>query len=197
MTLSRLISIITHPILMPFFGFYISIKMMPNPLIENLTFIYSVFFISSVLIPCLATILLLKYGEIKSLNMNNANERIIPLIITACCLCLGYSILYPIIDSFPLLKSQILGIIIIMVITSIISKFWKISLHMIGVGGVIGVLSAIQFLYHNTLHLIVIAVIVAFIIGLARIKEKSHTLSQIYLGLFLAILLETIIIIIY
>jgi len=197
MSFARFFSIITHPVLMPFLCFYISIQVIPNSLSEDLLFIYLTFFLFSIFLPSLTTFLLFKKGKINSLEMDVSKERTIPLIINAVFLFFAYTMLSPFINTVPLLKAQILGVIIIMVITSFISRFWKISLHMIGVGGLIGALLAMQYFYQGSLYLILISVFLSIVIALARIKEKSHSYPQLYAGLFLGVFLESLIMILY
>ena len=60
--------------------------------------------------------------------------------------------------SFLDVLSCALGAIIILSLASVLSNFWKISLHMLGVGGILGVSIAIQILYTNTNALIIIFV---------------------------------------
>ena len=60
--------------------------------------------------------------------------------------------------SFLDVLSCALGAIIILSLASVLSNFWKISLHMLGVGGILGVFIAIHILYQNTNTLIIIFV---------------------------------------
>ena len=68
---------------------------------------------------------------------------------------------------------------------------------MIGVGGLIGALLAMQYFYQGSLYLILMSVFLSIVIALARIKEKSHSYPQLYAGLFLGVFLESLIMILY
>ncbi len=76
---------------------------------------------------------------------------------------------------------------ILLIITLIISFFWRISFHTIGIGGILGLLFYLQVfqaqLFSNlTFALIPAIVITAGIIGSARLYLNAHTPSQIYVG---------------
>ena len=77
------------------------------------------------------------------------------------------------------------------------SKFWKISLHLIGIGGVLGVFLALQIIKGGLLNLIVALILVSGILAFARLKEKAHSPAQVYAGFLLGVFSEFFIVIIY
>jgi hypothetical protein len=66
------------------------------------------------------------------------------------------------------------------IITIIINKFWKISIHSMGASGAFG---ALVFAF-GTFALPFI--IIVLLVGWSRIKLKCHTLSQVVAGIVLA-----------
>ena len=74
----------------------------------------------------------------------------------------------------------------IIIIVVIINLWWKISTHMIGIGGVFGLITALAInLSLNLFFQIIVIALVAGIIGYARLKLNSHKPLEIYAG-FLA-----------
>ena len=89
-----------------------------------------------------------------------------------------------------MLKSEFVGAIIILFIASIVSKFWKISLHMLGIGGVVGVLFSLNILFGGLFKFAILSILVAGILAMARLAEKAHSESQIYIGFLIGFLIE-------
>ena len=87
--------------------------------------------------------------------MSNHKERSLPLFRTVLWMGLGFYILKRFIGLFTQsLKAELLGAILIILLAAIISKFWKISLHLLGIGGVVGVFIALQIMYGGVMNLL-------------------------------------------
>ena len=68
-------------------------------------------------------------------------------------------------------------------ITLLITLFWKISAHMIGIAGFGGAILAMSQLLQPVPTWVIIALFVlAGVVGSARIKQDSHTLTQVIAG---------------
>lgn len=194
MRLTKIISIVLHPTFMPLVIFYISLKLIPNigfAITSYLPFIYIVLMFSTIILPLISVLLLIRIGEISSIEMNIQKERPTPLLIAAIYLSCAYYVLQNILAFAPILNSMLKGAIIIMFCASIISAFWKISLHMLGVGGVFGVLFSLNFLFGGLSLILIGALLTCGILGVSRILEKAHNYTQIYVGFILGFLIES------
>jgi membrane-associated phospholipid phosphatase len=70
----------------------------------------------------------------------------------------------------------------------IVNFFWKISAHMIGMGGLCGTLICISIkLQTDMLAFLLIAIIFSGLVGASRILLKAHNPSQIYIGFFVGV----------
>jgi len=188
MSLSKIISIILHPIFMPLIALKTALFFAPSlgfSIYSYLNFITLIVILSTIAFPLLLILVLIKKGKVKSLEMNDYEERPRPLIYSALIMFIGYSVLGPILTLAPILKAELLAAIIIVGLAGFVSKYWKISLHMLGVGGVTGALISIHFLCGGFSQLIILAILLSGILGIARINEKAHNHTQIYVG-FLA-----------
>ena len=151
--------------------------------------IYLIIFIFTILIPLLTVPLAVKLGLIKSIEMDDHRERIIPLVNTivsylACSFFLMKLNLSRPVDIF-VIKILVCGAITLMMCLFISYK-WKISIHMTGIGGAIGatIVSAIDFF--ADMHIVVIALIIlAGILGTSRLLLKAHSEYQLYSGFLL------------
>ena len=200
MAIARLISIILHPIFIPIISFYLSIKMVPDldfTIANYQNYILLILIICTIMLPVLCMLFLIKFDVISSLEMTKNQERPIPLLLTGGFLILSLKLTEKLLIFTPVLKKELVGAIIIILLASIISKFWKISLHMLGVGGLIGVLVSLQYLYGGLSSMIIYFMLIAGITAMARIYLKAHNHSQIYVGFIVGFIIECVIILLF
>jgi len=110
---------------------------------------------------------------------------------------LGYYTIANILVLSPIIKAELIGAISIILIASIISKYWKISLHLLGIGGLVGVLIALEIIYGDLQHLIIIFILLSGVLAMARIKEKAHNYLQVYIGFLGGLSVELLIMLIF
>ena len=200
MAISRLISILLHPIFIPVISFYLSIRMVPSldfTIANYQDYILLILIICTIILPVLCMLFLIKFDVISSLEMTKNQERPIPLLLTGGFLILSLKLTEKLLIFTPVLKKELVGAIIIILLASIISKFWKISLHMLGVGGLIGVLVSLQYLYGGLSSMIIYFMLIAGITAMARIYLKAHNHSQIYVGFIVGFIIECVIILLF
>jgi hypothetical protein len=190
---SKIISIILHPILMPIIMLYLSLNLVPNigySIIDYSTFIYLIFLLSTIIIPLMSVLFLIKNKIVASVEMSNYKERFTPLIITAMWMSWGYYKLCNILVYSPILKAELICAIIIVLIAAIISRYWKISLHMLAIGGLTGVIFSINILFGGLTLVAILCILFAGILGVARLNEKAHNHAQVYIGFLVGFMIE-------
>ena len=185
MKLSKLISFAFHPVLMPTYALLLLFQFTPlfsgfmsN---EQKTQILKLTFIFTFLLPFFSVIILKKLKVVSSYYMENQEERRWPLLFA-----LGwFYLLLRLLETFHahyIIVTLMLGAMLILLISVIISNFWKISLHMLGIGGVLGAFLVIHILFGGNIFLIITLLFCAGFIGFARVNENAHSLKQVYLG---------------
>ena len=193
MRLSKIISILLHPIFMPLITwiltlfFFPSIYFMISPYIS---FITQIIILSTIIIPSMLILFLLKKKKITSLEMSNYKERPLPLILSALIIFLGYLFIHPFIIFSPILKAQLIGAIVIIIIAGFISIRWKISLHMLAIGGLTGAITGSSFIIHEGSQLILFLILISGFLGTSRLNEKAHNHAQIYTGFLIGFIIE-------
>lgn len=200
MRLSKFISIILHPIFMPILALYLSLRQVPSigfAITNYQNYIYLVLIFSTVILPLISIFFLIKSGKVSSLEMSNHKERSVSLFRTALWMGLGYYTIENILVFSPIIKAELIGAISIILIASIISKYWKISLHLLGIGGLVGVLIALEIIYGDLQHLIIIFILLSGVLAMARIKEKAHNYLQVYIGFLGGLSVELLIMLIF
>ena len=186
---SKIISVIFHPLFIPTFGLYLLFSLgdyavyVPLPVKR---IIYIAVFVSSCLLPLSITPLLFILKKIKSLRMETRQERLWPMFITGLFFITGYYLLSQLPAIPGLILNCILATIIVIFISLFITYFWKISIHMTGMGGLIGELLAFAYVYALDIHLLFSGlIIIAGILGVARLYLNAHTPAQVYSGFLL------------
>ena len=180
--------------------FYLSLKLVPSLgfLVTNhLSSICLILIFSSVLMPLLSVLFLIRKGVVSSLEMGDYKERGLPLLITALWMVYGYYMLSDVFIFCPILRSEFLGAIVIIVLAAAISKYWKISLHMLGAGGAVGVLFGLNVLFGGLSNAIGLFILLSGLLGSARLNLKAHTRPQIYIGFFIGFFIEAIVILFF
>jgi membrane-associated phospholipid phosphatase len=143
-------------------------------------------FSSTFLLPLLSVFIMVKFGRIRSVYMEDQRERNWPLLQTAIVYAVAFYVLVQAKRIPPVLPLFILGATGAMVVAMIVNLRWKISLHMIGIGGLCGGLTGIFVLLQEGNPIILSAVFFAAgALGTARLLLNAHNPLQI-LGGFMA-----------
>lgn len=200
MKLTQLISILLHPMFMPILALHLTLLVLPSlafTLSQNLLLIYGILIFSTMVLPLISIFWLMQKGKVSSLEMSNHKERSLPLFKTVIWMSFGYYLLQNILFYAPILKAELLGAILIILLAAIISKFWKISLHLLGIGGVVGVFIALQIMHGDFLYLLLLFILLSGLLGVARIKQKAHNYAQVYAGFLVGLSVELITLLVY
>lgn len=193
-SVARFLSYLFHPLIMAFYAsiaiFFVNphykyIIINPVKAIVLVTVLITTFFL-----PLLSSFYFLQRGFIQSLQMDNASERTLPFITTAIYYITGYFLLskLPIPNIFGAI---VLGAGFAIIAALLVNLYWKISVHMIGIGGVAGGLFALSsHSYTNLLMPMAIIFILAGLLGTARLIYGSHNQSQVYVGFLAGFVVE-------
>ena len=200
MKLTQLISILLHPMFMPILALHLTLLVLPSlafTLSQNLLLIYGILIFSTMVLPLISIFWLMQKGKVSSLEMSNHKERSLPLFKTVIWMSFGYYLLQNLLFYTPILKAELLGAILIILLAAIISKFWKISLHLLGIGWVVGVFIALQIMHGDFLYLLLLFILLSGLLGVARIKQKAHNYAQVYAGFLVGLSVELITLLVY
>ncbi len=186
--ISNFTSYLFHPLLMTTYGCLILFFCIPGSVYDSFTplrlkfIITGIVFVLSCLLPILNLLLLLKLNYITSLKIETRTERIMPLIITSV---FYFGLYYLLLDLniWPTIKLFVLGAGICILLAGIITIWWQISAHLIGIGGLIGAFIALcYYVQLPVLFIICVSILIAGIVGFARLQLNTHTPNQIYVG---------------
>jgi len=190
--LADTISYVFHPVFMltyliTYFLFtdnYFSFFMSP---VKKL-FLIGAVLVFSVILPFLNMVLLRKLGYIKSMQAKQSNERLMPYLSTITLYVVLIYILHDL--AIPYFYKQIILVsVIVIAIDFILNFFTKISAHASGIGGSLGVIYFYQLISTNgDIKPICICLLIAGLIGFARLYLHEHTPKQVYAGFLVGLL---------
>lgn len=181
---STILSTLFHPLLMVTYGITFALMgtfLALYPLRMKLL-IWGSAFLSTAVLPGLFIYLLTRTGAASDLELTKRKERALPylIVISSVALCLYF--LYRMMMPFWLIVI-LMGICVALLIALCINFFWKISAHMIGIGGLLGGLMGVARIHLINPYLLFIAVLlIAGLLGTSRIFLKRHTPLQVYAG---------------
>lgn len=183
---AKIISILLHPVLMPTYALMLIFQLSnyldytTPPSVKFALYIIVIF--NTLVMPVFISWLLIRRGLIKSFNMDKREERIVPFICNTVLMMVAYYMISRI--SIPKIFSMLLlGAAASVVLAIIINLKWKVSIHMIGIGGISGMFFGMStFLLIDLRIPILVSLLVAGIIGTARMSMGAHKPAQLYVG---------------
>lgn len=186
---ARIISLIFHPLLIPtyliasliymdaFFAFVI-------PDDARIKIILLVF-MTSALFPVMVLFGMYRLRLVTSMRMDSREERLYPYVATSIFFFLTYYLVWKA-NLSPVFYYCLLGASILAILTLLINFRWKISAHTVSMGGVIGAFVGLQsVLLIDMLFQLSVSILIAGLVGYARLKVGKHTQAQVYAGYFL------------
>lgn len=190
------ISVVLHPLLMATYGCLLLFFGIQNTVYDYLTPFDAkwrmslVIFMFSFVFPALNIFILYKLKRIPTISLSNQKDRTFPYVMTAL-FYFGLFYLLMDINIWNSLKLFILGGGIAILLTALLNLKFKISAHMVGIGGLLGVLISVSFLTKFDMTMFYVLVIVlAGIIGFARLMLNEHKPYQLYLGFLLGLTVQ-------
>jgi membrane-associated phospholipid phosphatase len=195
MKISKFISYIFHPINFSIIGALLYFLLVPKYIFKPVEHtILIVLFSGTYVFPIFLLYLMKKFEMIQSFEMTSIEERKFPTVLfISITIFIGYWLYKTTIVNLLALFYLGYGICLIGIYLFLYFNR-KISLHMAGIGGLIGFL--IYFSYHfkiNLLWLFMLLFVISGLIATARIKLKAHTPTEVLIGYFLGIFSQFIV----
>ena len=176
-TVSKIISAIINPLLVAPLSFGIIIYSDVTIDIKYPLFLTSIFFTN--VLPLITIIFFKRLGKISSLDAPIKEQRIQLLAIAAIYNALGF-LLLTYFEAPPMVRGLMFCYALNTAIVWRITMFWKISIHMIGLGGPIVALWLAGFEYPLAMGFTVM------LLSISRVVLKAHSPSQVIVGTILA-----------
>lgn len=179
------LSVVFHPLLMTTYLFVILSFYLPGilqPIRPSLWFIFLIF-LMTFLLPSLNFIFFRVTGTIKDLNLFNRTDRILPFAFVTILYCVVTFMFY---WKFPVPNVLKLMMIItaMVIVSAVITVFYKISVHSVAVCGIIGILLPLNNASEQGLLLYptVGSLVIAGVVMSSRLQLNAHVLREVLYG---------------
>ena len=186
---ARIMSMIFTPFYLPLVGLvalFMFSYMALLPMGYKLHVLLSVY-LFTILVPSILIHIYRQYQGWTSKELGKKERRLVPYIISivsyfGCFFLMEYK-------NTPRVVSIILvAALVIQMVCAFINIWWKISTHTAAIGGVAGALMAYSIGFSfNPMWWLCFVLILAGMVGSARMILRQHTLSQVVTGLFIGL----------
>lgn len=187
-TISLTVSVVLHPMLLPLYlYFFMTSHWYPFSSfgVQSWWVLPLILLILTVCIPLIMVTMLKTLGLITSFYIENRNERTVPFLVTAIAHYLASRMVqrFGVPAEYTLVLLGSSGMILL---AMAINFRWKISIHMMGIGGAAGILLGLsKYAPAHFFYPVLVVFILAGLLGFARIVTGSHRPGEVYAG-FLA-----------
>jgi hypothetical protein len=142
----------------------------------------------TLLYPVFIVFLLKGIGFVRSIHLEDPKERIIPLLLTMIFYFWAY-LVFKNIDAPFLLKVLMLGNFWGIIVLFMVSIFFKISMHAMAAGGMLGIIIVLMVISPINMAIpLFIGLFIAGLVGTSRLILNAHKNGEIWLGYILGIL---------
>lgn len=181
---AKVISAVFTPFSIPFLAFLVLfifsyLRIMP---LQYKLIVLGVVYCFTILMPTLTIFIFRKINGFSPEELVERKRRYIPFILTITsyvfCLLMMHRLNIP-----WYMTGIILSALVVMIICVIVNLKWKLSEHMAGAGAVIDGLVAFSALFsYNPVWWLCLFILVAGVLGTARIILRHHTLGEVMGG---------------
>jgi len=198
---AHILSYIFHPLFIPLYAAYFLIYIHPsyftgfgdhaylNGFSKSRVLVQVI--INAIMFPFIAVLLLKGLGFIESIFFRKQQDRVLLYITSMIFFFWSYYSLREQPDIPRILVSFMFGVFISSSAALIANIYYKVSMHAIAMGGIIGLFLVVME-QHNMLMTgpLFIAILIAGVVCTARLIVSDHTSKEIYAGLLIGILCQ-------
>jgi hypothetical protein len=149
------------------------------------------FLVNNVMFPVLVVLLLRGLGFTKSIYLRNQKERIVPYVASIIFFFNSYNTFRNQADAPEILTGMCQGIFLASCLALILNNFSKISMHAIGMGGMLGLMMVIIFSGQAyDIWPVLLSIFLTGLVCSARLIVTDHTKEDLIIGLMVGILTQ-------
>lgn len=190
--LATIASYVLHPVFLPIVMAWVIYTVSPISFVQyegrKLSLVFVQIGIASIFFPIVVVLLLKALGFIDSIFMRTQKERIVPLLATMMCYW-WISHVFKNLDAPLILQVLLRGAYWSTIVLFICSIFFKISMHTMAAGGMLGILVVLMLLSPVSMAVpLFVGIVVAGISGTARMLLGAHTQFEIWTGYIFGVL---------
>lgn len=190
---SKALSVLLYPLFVPTYGmalfcYVFHTQVLPLPVVWHIIAIGGTLLLTCVL-PVTAIGILIRHGKVTDMQIANAGERTLPYLYATLGFGFWAYFLLSILHA-PLYIGLVgIGATVAIALVAFINRFWKISAHLTGLGGLFGGMMSycIGVGVMPSWGFISIGLLLSLILMYARVYLNAHTPAQVCAGWLLGI----------
>ena len=186
---ARIMSMLFTPFYLPLVGLvalFLFSYMSLLPLAYKLPMLLTVY-LFTILLPSVLIHIYRRYQGWSTTELGKKERRIVPYIISIVCY-FGCFFLMEYRNIPRVISIILVAALIIQMVCAFINIWWKISTHTAAIGGVAGALLAYSISFSfNPIWWLCLVLILAGMVGTARMILRQHSLSQVVTGFFIGL----------
>ncbi len=184
---ANLISYVLHPLLMTTYLVLILTFSFPSMLMirpEKNYLIVGLIFVFTFILPAMNVLVLRYFGNITSLSLFERKERVAPFIFITILYILVTLLFYYKLSFNQNFNKLMMIVTAMIVISMIVTLFYKISIHSLAITGLIGILLPLNKITEDNRLLLptVLTICAAGLVMAARLKLGAHTPREVMHG---------------
>ncbi len=193
---ARIVSMLFTPFYLPLVGM---VALFIFSYMALLPWSYKVFmlltvYLFTILMPSVLIHIYRRYQGWSTTELGKKERRIVPYIISIVCY-FGCFFLMEYHNTPRVMSIILVAALLIQMVCALVNVWWKISTHTAAIGGVAGALLAYsQGFSFNPLWWLCTILILAGMVGSARMILRQHSLSQVVTGFFVGLVCALVII---
>lgn len=182
--ISKFLSVVLSPFYAPLWAFLwllLFTRLQVLPWVYKAWLLGMVFFFT-IFIPRISINLFRYFNHLTHWQLSHREHRHMPYILTllsyGCCLVLLSQA-----NAWMFFRSIILASLLAQLICVVVNLWWKISTHMVGMGGLVGMTIAFSYtFYFNPLVPLCLLLLLSGLLGTSRMVLRQHSLGQVLTG---------------
>ena len=189
---ANFLTTVLSPLLMPTYGVFLALWVSVLCLLPYGTRVSALLMCMGItcILPLIFISVLRHFKLVKDLHVDIREQRLYPYLFTTLCYCIAAYYLYYR-HSPQWLVMFMVGSAVTVLVMALINLKWKISAHMAGIGGIIGLIYQIHVQGLSAMELmwlLCLTIILAGLLGSARITLKRHDILQVLAGVLVGFL---------
>jgi membrane-associated phospholipid phosphatase len=119
------------------------------------------------------------------LNLADKKQRITPFLFVTCFYAVTAYMFYTKLKINNLIFLILTIVAVLIFLLTLITYFWKISIHGAGIGGILGFMLALGIIFpipHFAVALSA-AIVICGLVAFSRLRLNAHTPTQVYAGI--------------
>ena len=145
-------------------------------------FLLATVYIFTIAIPTMGISLVRTVKKWTHMELSHREHRHMPYVLTL----LSYSaclVLMTKMNTAMFFRGVVMAALVAQIICVVINAWWKVSTHMVGIGGLVGALHAFSLLFgYNPVWSFCILLLLSGALGTSRMILRQHSLAQVLVG---------------